>query len=131
VVGTGARANEPAIRSLLAQLGVIAQATFPSTPGERERVETLKSRISENLSPPVDKPRLEVIATEFEVAMASIQGAKERHKVAGNMLQDILDKVEQVSTEETAAGLLNLQTRLQASYQTTSMLSRLSLVNFL
>jgi hypothetical protein len=47
------------------------------------------------------------------------------------MLQDALDKVEQASTEETAAVMLNLQTRMQASYQTTSMLSRLSLVNFL
>jgi hypothetical protein len=36
-----------------------------------------------------------------------------------------------VSTEETAAKLLTLQTRLQASLQTTSMLLQTSLVNYL
>jgi flagellar hook-associated protein 3 FlgL len=131
VVGTGARANEPAIRSLLAQLSVVAEVTFTNTPGERERYETLSSRISDNLSPPFGQPRLEEIATEFETAIATMGVAKERHKVAGNMLQDMIDKVEQASTEESAALIVNLQTRLQASYQTTSMLSRLSLVNFL
>jgi hypothetical protein len=60
-----------------------------------------------------------------------MDGAKERHRTASSLLQDTLDGVEQASTEETAATMLNLQTRLQASYQTTSMLSQLSLVNYL
>jgi hypothetical protein len=39
--------------------------------------------------------------------------------------------VEDANDEEVAASLLTLQTRLQATYQTTSILSRLSLVNYL
>ena len=35
------------------------------------------------------------------------------------------------SNEEVAAAILSLQTRLQASYQTTAILSRLSLSNYL
>ena len=69
--------------------------------------------------------------TDLGAATATLQGAKDRHRVATNMLQDTLDNVEQASTEETAALLLNLQTRMQASYQTTSILSRLSMVNYL
>jgi flagellar hook-associated protein 3 FlgL len=130
-VGTGARANEPAIRSFLAQLGVLADATFTDTPAEKERFETLTIRVRENLTPPNGQQRLEELATDFGAAMATLEGAKQRHQTAANMLQDTLDKVEQASVEETAAAMLNLQNRLQASYQTTSMLSRLSLVNFL
>ncbi|NEK64803.1 MAG: hypothetical protein G3W67_20900, partial [Xanthomonas perforans] len=46
-------------------------------------------------------------------------------------LQDSLDGVDTVSTEEVAAKLLSLQTQLQASYKVTSILSEMSLVNYL
>jgi hypothetical protein len=46
-------------------------------------------------------------------------------------LQNFIDQTESVSTEEVASEILALQTNLQASYQTTSMLSQLTLVKFL
>ena len=46
-------------------------------------------------------------------------------------LQDTVDGIEQASTEEVATKLLDLQTRLQASYQITASLSKLSLVNYI
>ena len=131
VVGTGARANEPAIRTFLAQMSVLAEARFTNAPAERERYEVLTGKLRDNLSPPYGEPRLDEIATDFGAALATLEGAKERHRTAANMLQDTLDRVEQASTEETGAAMLNLQTRLQASYQTTAMLSQLSLVNYL
>jgi flagellar hook-associated protein 3 FlgL len=131
VVATGARANEDAISTFLAQLGVLADARFQDTPADRERYANVTSLVRDNLSPAYGEPRLEELATDFGAAMTTLQSAKDRHRTASNMLQDTLDNVEQASTEETAAAMLNLQTRLQASYQTTSMLSRLSLVNFL
>jgi flagellin-like hook-associated protein FlgL len=42
----------------------------------------------------------------------------------------MLDRVEGVDKNEVAAQLLELQTRLQASYQTSAMMSRLSLVEY-
>jgi flagellar hook-associated protein 3 FlgL len=42
-----------------------------------------------------------------------------------------LDSIEGVSIEEVAAQVLALNTRLQASLQTTSMLAQVSLVNYL
>ena len=47
------------------------------------------------------------------------------------MLQNLVDQTESVSTDQVATEILALQTRLQASYQTTSMLSQLSLVKYL
>ena len=47
------------------------------------------------------------------------------------MLQNLIDQSETVSSDQVATELLALQTRLQASYQTTAMLSQLSLVKYL
>jgi hypothetical protein len=47
------------------------------------------------------------------------------------MLQSLDDKTESISPDQVATELLALQTRLQASYQTTSMLSQMSLVKYL
>jgi flagellin-like hook-associated protein FlgL len=43
----------------------------------------------------------------------------------------MLDGTEGVKLEEIAAQIRTLQTRMQASYQTTSLLSELSLVNYM
>ncbi len=131
MVATGAQANEDAIKAFLAQLGVLSAVRFGDTPADRDRYTNLTGRVRDNLSPAYGQPRLEELATDFGAALSTMAGAKDRHRAAANMLQDTLDTVEQASTEETAATMLNLQTRLQASYQTTAMLSRLSLVNFL
>jgi hypothetical protein len=47
------------------------------------------------------------------------------------MLTDLLQSVEGVTPEEVGAQILSMQTSLQASLQTTAILSKLSLVNFL
>jgi hypothetical protein len=47
------------------------------------------------------------------------------------MLQNIVDQTETVSTQQVASEILALQTTLQASYQTTSMLAGLTLTKFL
>ena len=45
--------------------------------------------------------------------------------------QDLVDSVEKADDQTVAASILTVQTRLQASYQTTAMLSQLALVNYL
>ena len=47
------------------------------------------------------------------------------------MLQTMLDEIEGVSNDEIATKVLALQTSLQASYQTTSILYQTTLVNYL
>jgi hypothetical protein len=46
-------------------------------------------------------------------------------------LQNLVSATETVSPDQVASQILALQTSLQASYQTTSMLSSLTLVKFL
>ena len=57
--------------------------------------------------------------------------ATARQKQAKAMLQDIVDQTETISADQVATQLLALQTALQASYQTTSMLSQMSLTKYL
>ena len=54
-----------------------------------------------------------------------------RQSQAQITLQNVIDQTETISSDQVATELLALQTRLQASYQTTSMLSQLTLVKFL
>jgi flagellar hook-associated protein 3 FlgL len=46
-------------------------------------------------------------------------------------LQNLISGTEGIDQNQVASEILQLQTNLQASYQTTAMLSQLSLVKFL
>jgi flagellar hook-associated protein 3 FlgL len=48
-----------------------------------------------------------------------------------NTLQNVISQAETVSPDQVASQILSLQTALQASYQTTSTLSQLSLLKYL
>ena len=68
---------------------------------------------------------------ELAVAQGTIESASTRHTNYKAQLENLLSDVETVSKEDVAMEILALQTRLQASYQVTSMVSQLSLVNFI
>jgi flagellar hook-associated protein 3 FlgL len=54
-----------------------------------------------------------------------------RQAQSQTMLQNMVTNTETVSTQTVATEILALQTDLQASYQTTSMLSQLTLTKYL
>jgi hypothetical protein len=60
-----------------------------------------------------------------------MQDASARQAQSQTMLQNLVDSTETVSTETVASEILALQTALQASYQTTSMMSQLTLTKYL
>jgi flagellin-like hook-associated protein FlgL len=131
-VGTGARANEEAFRVGLAQFAVMAVENFPAGDANSQaRYEAMTARVSEKLGfgGSVQKPA--EIITEFGSAQTSLTRAKERHDSTKTYLTTTLSGIEDVTTEEVAVQILALQTRLQASYQTTSILSQLTLTNYL
>jgi len=132
VVGTGARANEQAFRVGLAQFAIMAASTFPdSDPNAQAGYDAMAARVGEQLGfgGAVQKPA--EIITELGTAQSALASAKERHQSTKDYLNTTLAGVENVTTEEVATQILSLQTQLQASYQVTSMLSKLSLTNYL
>ncbi len=131
VVATGARANEEAFREGLAAFAAFATVDLAAAdPNARDRYEALAERVRVALAfPTTQSPR--DITVEIGAAQVAMKAARERHQTSLNILETVRAGVEDANDEEVATALLALQTRLQASYQTTSILSRLSLVNYL
>ena len=80
---------------------------------------------------PPGTQKIEDIEAELAGAQTSLAAAKDRHQQTKSTLADMLEQIEGVPTEEVGARILALQTRLQASLQTTSLLFKTSLVNYI
>jgi flagellar hook-associated protein 3 FlgL len=74
---------------------------------------------------------LQDIQTDFATAQNSMQDAQARQTQTQTALTNLISDTEGISQDQVASQILALQNSLQASYQTTSMLSQLSLVKFL
>ena len=130
-VSYGARANEDAIRRLVQNVATLAAVTIsPTDPNAVALSSELDQRLTVNLAAP-GVQSITDIESDLASAQTSLQAAKSRHQQASLTLNDFLQQIEGVSNEDVGAQLLTLQTRMQASMQITSMLSQLSLVNFL
>ena len=131
-VSYGARANEQAIRSTIANIAVYAVTTFSaSAPNDKDRFTALSQRVGGGLSPQNGQQKIQDIQAELAFGQTTMNDAKERQQESKNMLETMLQGIEQAPQEEVAAQILMLQTRLQASLQTTAMLYQLSIVNYL
>ena len=64
-------------------------------------------------------------------AQNAMKDATARQTQAKTALQNLISGTEGIDQNQVASEILQLQTNLQASYQTTAMLSQLSLVKFL
>lgn len=131
-VQIGARANEAPIRSVLAGLATVSLA-LPSA-GDANANTTYQAiidRAGPLLGAAATSPSVQDVVTDLSLASSRITDAASANTATKATLQDTLDGVEQASTEEVATKLLDLQNRLQASYQITASLSKLSLVNYI
>lgn len=131
-VSYGLRANEQGIRFLVQNLATMAAVTYsPTDPNSGVRASELGQRIGVNLDVPAGMQKVEDIEAELSGAQTTMAAATDRHRQTKVMLQDMLEQIEGVSTDNVAAQILALQTRLQASLQTTSLLYQTSLVNYI
>src|SRR6516225_660375 len=132
VVPYGAQANEQAIRSQLEGLAVFAAVTVsPTAANSSATVAALSQRIATNLRPQPGDQTIADIQTDFANAQTTMKEATDRQTQTQNLLQNIVDQTETASTQQVASQILALQTTLQASYETTSILAGLTLTKFL
>jgi flagellar hook-associated protein 3 FlgL len=125
------RANEQGLRWVLQNIASLAAVTYSQTdPNAQARANALNARINTNLNVPPGIQTIESIVTELSGAQGALGTATDRHTQTNNTITDLLGQVEGVSTEQVGAEILAMQTRLQASLQTTAMLYKLSLVNY-
>jgi hypothetical protein len=128
----GARANETAIRWQLQTLAVFAAVTTSTAnPNAAAQVQALSLRVTQNLLPQPRQQTIQDIQSDFAAAQLTMKDATARQKQTQGMLQGIVDQAESVSRDQVASQILALQTALQASYQTTAMLSQLTLTKYL
>jgi len=128
----GVRASEQAIRSALQSVAVFASVTMsPTSANATTLVTAINQRVATNLTPQGRQQSLADIGTDLASAQVAMKDIAARQGQSQVMLQSLIDQSETVSSDQVATELLALQTRLQASYQTTSMLSQLSLVKYL
>ena len=132
VVSYGARANETAIRALVQNVATLAAVQItPSTANAAGLSAALNQRLSSNLNGSSGSQTLTDIATAIAGAQTAMTAAKDRHQQTTATLSDFLQQITGVSNEEVGTQMLSLQTRMQASMQTTAMLFQMSLVNYL
>jgi flagellar hook-associated protein 3 FlgL len=128
----GARANETAIRSQLQTLAVFAAVTTSAAnPNAALQVAALSQRTAQNLATQPGQQTIEDIQSDFATAQLTMKDATTRQTQTQATLQSIIDQAESASPDQVATQILALQTALQASFQTTSMLSQLTLTKFL
>jgi flagellar hook-associated protein 3 FlgL len=90
----------------------------------------LNQRLSTSLNDTTGQS-ITTVEADLANAQGALSSAKDRHAQTSATLGDFLTQISGVSNEEVGSQILALQTRMQASMQTTAMLFQTSLVNYL
>ena len=107
--------------------------TFPQAdPNSKARYEAMIERTREKLGFGNTAQKPAEIITELGTAKISMAQAKERHAATKNQLGSLADQHrERLDRRGGVADPAPCRTTLQASYQVTSILSKLQLTNYL
>jgi hypothetical protein len=131
-VAYGARGNEQAIVTTLKNTAVfVATAYSAADPNAEARYKEVNQRVYSGLAVTNGQQTLQDIEGELAFAQTTMKDASTRNAARQVTLQDMLQGIEQVNPQEVATQVLAMQTQLQASLQTTAMLSKLSIINYL
>ena len=131
-VAYGARANEDALRISVQSMAIFAAMSFtPTDPNSQGQYTGLKQRLNTALVGSANTQKVSDLAGELAGAQTAINNAKDRHDQTNVTLQNLLQSVEGAPTEQVASQILAMQTSLQATLQTTALLLKTSLINYL
>jgi flagellin-like hook-associated protein FlgL len=131
-IAYGMRANEDALRRVVKNVALFAATELSaSDPNAAAQYSALTSRLAANFAPLPGEQTLMGITSEIANAQVIAENVKQRHQEMTVTLTNFMQGITNVPMEQVGAELLAVQTALQASLQTTAMLSRLNLVNFL
>ena len=125
-LAVGARANETPLRAVLAGLAALAAGPEQSIGAFQATADRAAA-----LLPAMGTAAGREIVTEIGIARQGMAQARERHAQVGAVMTAALGAVEDAPLEEVSVAILSLQTRLEASYQVTASLGRLSLADYL
>jgi flagellar hook-associated protein 3 FlgL len=128
----GIQANEQGIVSQLQAIAAYAAfSTSTSNPNGAAQVTALSQSVAQALEVQPGQQTIQDIQSDLANAQTTMQSVTAQQTQTQNTLQNVISQVETVSPDQVASQILALQTALQASYQTTSTLSQLSLLKYL
>ena len=131
-VAYGARANEQALTNVVKNIAVYAAMTYSSTdPNAQARYYAVNQRVGANLASVNGQQQISDISAELAFAQATMTNAQQSEAQRNVTLTNFLQGIEQADPSKVSAEILALQTQMQASLQTTAMLYKLSIVNFI
>lgn len=131
-VAYGARANEQAITSAIKNIAVFAAATYSaSDPNATDRFAAVNQRVGNGLTATNGQQQISDIEAELAYAQTTMTSATQRQQQKQTTLENLLQGIEQAPPDQVASQILALQTQLQASLQTTAMLYKMSIVNYI
>lgn len=131
-IGIGAAANEAGFQSVLANFGALAASALTGTDAQtRARYGALADRVSANLGTSQARQQIATVAEDLALASSTMKSAKQTGTITQEQIKDALSGIEDTDTTEAATRLLATQTRLQASYQVTATIMKLSLTDYL
>jgi flagellin-like hook-associated protein FlgL len=128
----GLRANEEAIRDIVKNIAVYAGMSYSAVdPNASAQYSAVTSRLVAKFVPAPGQQSIADMQVEIANAQVMASTVKDRNRQSSVMIADFLQSIENVPAEQVGTELLALQTTLQASLQTTALLAKLSLVNYI
>jgi flagellar hook-associated protein 3 FlgL len=133
-VAYGVQANESGLVRLVQTLAAMAATIYPSSdttsPG---RFDAMASRQIDRLSinNTNSQGSVGVISVELSLAQTTMDYALDRQESHRMQLDGMLADIETIPPEEVSVEILALKTRLEASFEATSLVAQLSLVHYL
>ena len=131
-VSYGMRANEQAFSWALRQMAVLAAVDVSGgTATDSEVHSQLLIRTKGNLGIPDGVESIATVQVEFAGASQAAKQASSRHQAMAATYQAVVDDTINTDQTEVATKLLALQTQMQASYQATSILYKMTLTDYM
>ncbi len=131
-VSYGMRANEQALTTAVKNVAIFAATTYSSTdPNASAQYQSVTERVAANLDEPPGTQTVTDIEARVANAQTAMTAAQSRHQQTSTVLTNFLQSIEGVDNTQVGTQILALQTQLQASLQTTALLSKISIVNFI
>jgi hypothetical protein len=131
-VAYGMRANEPAISALVANVAVLAAATYSaSDPNAQASYLALSQKVTANLDGQSGTQSISSIEADLANAQTTVSNATNLNTQTQTTLSDILQNIDGVNQDQIGEQILTLQNSLSASLSVTARLAQISLVNYL
>ena len=127
-----ARANEVGIASDIRNMAVLATERFdPLVETDSDRYKSLAVTARTNLVVEPGDPSISQMQAEFAIKHSAVNQAELRHRALSDTYLTFIQDIEGIDTTEVAARVVTLETQLQASYEVTSQILNLSLLNYI